>query len=148
VYTCAIREWATWVWGGCWCECYSAIRYIIVNRSHRICSLWLLVDKDDLINYQLLIIYGLLLRIFRNLRTTMRMGRGEELLTHGQEQNGAIHWYLQKFWNTHAHTLPTHSLTHQYIFTFLCVSRTNTLETLLNLLPHTWTYLTNYQTCW
>jgi hypothetical protein len=26
------------------------------------------------------------------------------------------------------HTLPTHSLTHPYIFTFLCVSHTNTLE--------------------
>ena len=33
------------------------------------------------------------------------------------------------------HTLPTHSLTHPYIFTFLCVSHTNTLEVLLNLPP-------------
>ncbi len=30
----------------------------------------------------------------------------------------------------HTHTLPTHSLTHPYIFTFLCVSHTNTLEVL------------------
>jgi hypothetical protein len=36
---------------------------------------------------------------------------------------------------THTHTLPTHSLTHPYIFTFLCVSHTNTLEVMLNF-PH------------
>ncbi len=34
---------------------------------------------------------------------------------------------------THTHTLPTHSLTHPYIYTFLSVSHTNTLEVLLNL---------------
>jgi hypothetical protein len=33
----------------------------------------------------------------------------------------------------HTHTLPTHSLTHPYIYTFFCVSHTNTLEVLLNL---------------
>jgi hypothetical protein len=35
--------------------------------------------------------------------------------------------------HTHTHTLPTHSLTHPYIYTFLCVAHTNTLEVLLHL---------------
>jgi hypothetical protein len=30
--------------------------------------------------------------------------------------------------HTHTHTHTTHSLTHPYIYTFLCVSHTNTLE--------------------
>jgi hypothetical protein len=35
--------------------------------------------------------------------------------------------------HTHTHTLPTHSLTHPYIYTFLCVSHTNTLEVTVTL---------------
>jgi hypothetical protein len=122
-----------------------------------------------------------------NLRTTMRMRTGVEVLPNGQEHNGEIcsastselvQWSgqlqttveaasarvsrlvtcpngktlsgsttttldhlgrdQQRGQNTHTshtYTLPTHSLTHPYIFTFLCVSQTNTLEALLNL-PH------------
>ncbi len=33
----------------------------------------------------------------------------------------------------HTHTLPAHSLTDPYIYTFLCVLHTNTLEVLFNL---------------
>jgi hypothetical protein len=36
----------------------------------------------------------------------------------------------------HTHTLPTHSLIHPYLFTFLWVSHTNTLEVLLDLSHH------------
>jgi hypothetical protein len=48
------------------------VLYISLNDIHEVfVLLWndkvgILVDKDDLINYQLLIIYGLLLRIFSN----------------------------------------------------------------------------------
>ena len=48
------------------------------------------------------------------------------------EQRGHTH-------TTHTHTLPTHSLTHPYIFTFLCVSHTNTLEVLIHF-QHLMTY--------
>jgi hypothetical protein len=51
---------------------------------------------------------------------------------------------------THTHTLPTHSLTHPYIFTFLCVTHTNTLEVLLNFphhIPDPSLPTCDYQTC-
>ena len=43
--------------------------------------------------------------------------------------------WTKRTYTPHTHTLPTHSLTHPYIFTFLCVSHTNTLEVLLHF-PH------------
>ena len=30
-----MREWGAWVWGGCWCEFYSAVRYTIVKIRKR-----------------------------------------------------------------------------------------------------------------
>jgi hypothetical protein len=48
-----------------WCDKFNSTSNVLVCHTNtRQCLVGLLVDKDDLINYQLLFIYQLLIRTF------------------------------------------------------------------------------------